>query len=315
MPTAQQEPATPPQASQSHEEIIEILKSLPNKKLKGVRLELNSEFFGTAWAASDDCTDPRCIGVVDKWKTRDAVLMVKWAGWSTNRQTPLDAMDTDADGESLKLKLLPYESGDPPPEFVEAEEQQAGGARGGRTPAGRGRAEQADDEDDDDETVQEAEVDCHGQIWSAAEPEGVATDARDKPRTKPSLLRGDLTTDTIDKLFNLFLPPAWIEDTIKYTNRKLDEHDAAHKKIDKGELLRWWGYTLSLSLNTGTPVEKMWTHEQSGESVLPAPRMGRHGMSKNRWKAIRGALAFGPSDDASFDRNEWCFIEPMVPRG
>ena len=61
---------------------------------------MNSEFFGTAWAASDDCTDPRCIGVVDKWKTRDAVvLMVKWAGWSTNRQTPLDAMDTDADGE------------------------------------------------------------------------------------------------------------------------------------------------------------------------------------------------------------------------
>ena len=59
------------------------------------------------------------------------------------------------------MKLLPYESGDPPPVFVEAEEQHTGGARGGRKPAGRGRAEQADD-DDDDETVQEAEVDCHG---------------------------------------------------------------------------------------------------------------------------------------------------------
>jgi len=35
-------------------------------------------------------------------------------------------------------------------------------------------------------------------------------------------------------------------------------------------------------------------------------------MSKNRWKAVRSALAFGPSDDASFDRDEWCFIDPMV---
>ena len=44
-----------------------------------------------------------------------------------------------------------------------------------------------------------AEVDCHGQIWKAAEPEGVATDARTLPRTKPSLNRVtcDLTTDTI----------------------------------------------------------------------------------------------------------------------
>ena len=72
------------------------------------------------------------------------------------------------------------------------------------------------------------------------------------------------------------------------------------------------GYALSLSLNTGTPTEKMWSYEPMAESVLPPPRMGRHGMSKNRWKAIRSALAFGPSDDASFDQDEWCFIDPMV---
>ena len=40
--------------------------------------------------------------------------------------------------------------------------------------------------------------------------------------------------------------------------------------------------------------------------------MGRHGMSKNRWKAIHSALAFGPSDSAAFDRDEWCFVQPMV---
>ena len=83
-------------------------------------------------------------------------------------------------------------------------------------------------------------------------------------------------------------------------------------KIDKGEWLRFWGYVLSISLNTGTPVEKMWSDQPIPESVLPPPRMGRHGMPKNRFKAIRAAMRFGPSDDASFDLDEWCFVQPMV---
>ena len=124
MPTAAPEPVPPAATTKSYEEIILILKSLPAKKLKGSRLEVNSEYFGTEWAASDDCKEPRCVGIIDKWKTQNAVLMVKWDGWSTNRQTPLDSLDTDADGMSLKLKLLPYANGDAPPELVEEDEQQ-----------------------------------------------------------------------------------------------------------------------------------------------------------------------------------------------
>ena len=52
----------------------------------------------------------------------------------------------------------------------------------------------------------------------------------------------------------------------------------------------------------------MWSDQLISESVLPPPRMGRHGMSKNRWKVICSALAFGPSDSGAFDRDEWCFI-------
>ena len=110
----------------------------------------------------------------------------------------------------------------------------------------------------------------------------------------------------------MLLPPKWIEDGLKYTNPNLDEHDAAHMKIDKGEWLRFWGYVLALSLNKGLPVDKMWTDEPIPNSVLPSPRMGRHGMSKNGFKAIRAALRFGPSDDASFALDGWCFIQPMV---
>ena len=82
--------ADPPSALK-HSDIVDILlKSFPARRLKGVRLEINSEYFGTTWAASENCDTPRYIGVVDKWKTKNAVLMVKWDGWAQNRQTPLD---------------------------------------------------------------------------------------------------------------------------------------------------------------------------------------------------------------------------------
>ena len=64
---------------------MQILKSQPKQKLKGVRLEVNSEYFGVDWAAGDGCAQPRFIGVVEKWKVVNAVLMVKWDGWSQNQ--------------------------------------------------------------------------------------------------------------------------------------------------------------------------------------------------------------------------------------
>ena len=139
-----------------------------------------------------------------------------------------------------------------------------------------------------------------------------AREASGKTRYNPSINSGEVRLDSIDKLFYHLLPPRWVEDGLKYTNRNLDEHDAAHLKLTKGEWLRWWGMSLAISLNTGVPVEKMWPDTPIPESVLPPPRMGRHGMSKNRWQAIKAALAFGPSDTASFEADEWCFVQPLV---
>ena len=309
MPDAAADGVPPAAATNAYEDIIDILKSLPNHKLKGVRLEVNSEFFGTAWAASDDCTGPRIIGTVDKWKTKNAVLMVKWEGWSTNRQTPLDVLDKDSDGMSINLKLLDYADGSAAPEKHDDQQERAPtGARRARATAGAAEAE-----DEEDDGAAEA-VELHGQMWRAADPEGVSTDARALPRAKPSLNFGDAGTrpDTIDKLFYKLLPSKWVDDMVRYTNLNLDEHDAAHMNIDKGELLRWWGYALTLSVHTGTALDKMWSDQPIPESAMPPPRMGRHGISKNRFKAIRNALAFGPSDDASFDLDGWCFIQPMV---
>ena len=72
--------------SQTYSDIIAILKSLPNRKLKGVRLEIKSEFFGCDWAASEECTKDRYVGVIKEWKLREAVLMIKWDGYQTCKQ-------------------------------------------------------------------------------------------------------------------------------------------------------------------------------------------------------------------------------------
>ena len=126
--------------SQTFDDVCAILKSLPTRKLKGVRLEINAEWFGTSWASSDACSKPRFVGVVKQWKTKNAVLMVKWDGWDQCRQSVLDSMDTDDNGDDLRLRLLPYENGDAAPELQEADpaevEQPPAGCG---TAGGRGR--------------------------------------------------------------------------------------------------------------------------------------------------------------------------------
>ena len=64
-------------AAQAFEDIVEILKSLPNRKLKGVRLEIDAAWFGAAWAQLDECQQSRFVGVVQQWKVRGSVH-VSW---------------------------------------------------------------------------------------------------------------------------------------------------------------------------------------------------------------------------------------------
>ena len=101
---------------------------------------------------------------------------------------------------------------------------------------------------------------------------------------------------------------------IKYTNLNLSGHDHLNRKTDKGELLQWWGYALALTLNPGTPIDKMWSSKINADQILPPADMGRYGMTLNRWKKLRAKMAFGPSDDASFDADNWCFVRTLVDK-
>ena len=83
-------------------------------------------------------------------------------------------------------------------------------------------------------------------------------------------------------------------------------------QITVGELKRWWGYALAISIHKGVPMEKMWSDTPLPESILPPPRMGRHGMTKERFKKIRSVLAFGPHDEASLRADNWAFIRTLI---
>ena len=276
--------------------------------MKNVRLRVKSAFFGKEWAAGQN--QDTFSGVISSWKTKGTALMVKWEGWERNRQCALDTLDTDEDGDSLELELLPYDDGRPAPTLVAAEEQSD--------------EDQAsfDDDHDFDMLEDEEEVELTVQqpmkplgikelTWVKKQPEGVRDDVRNEARYKPSLNAAYPLKDIV-ALFHFLYPTAWIDTQINHTNPKLQGHDALNAKLTKGELLQFWGYGLALSLHTGIAIDKMWSTEPLPDSILPPPSMGRHGMTLSRFKKIRSVLAFGPSDEASLRRDAWAFVRPLV---
>ncbi|KAL1498483.1 hypothetical protein AB1Y20_013808 [Prymnesium parvum] len=84
---------------------------IPPSNVKGLRLQVKAEYFGTEWAASDDCQQSTFIGVASSWKKRGDILMVMWEGWAVNRQCALESLEVDADGEPLDLRCCRTRTG------------------------------------------------------------------------------------------------------------------------------------------------------------------------------------------------------------
>ena len=69
------------------------------------------------------------------------------------------------------------------------------------------------------------------------------------------------------------LPEAWIDLIMTHTNAHLDGRDDTNKKLTRGELLRFFGYMISLSVHKGIPLEKMWSRTAPPDSTASAPAM------------------------------------------
>lgn len=323
---------------QTFEEIISILKSL--RSVRGVVIEVKSELFGTEWARSSDCPQPTYEGVIHSWKRKGEELFVKWPGYAHNKAVPLSSLEYDNEGSPLGLKLKNYEDGRPAPVLCvpppprqgedgpgdlegEAEEEQAEDQGGGvmapaegpdAAPEEDGSEEQNDEEDDEQQEDDKApkKLSVNGQVWRLREPQYLKTDARTLPRSKPSLNRGDIELNSISDMCTFLTPEDWWEQQVRYTNPKLLGNSRENAKLTVGELKRWWGISLGLSLHPGVPIEKAWAVTPTPDSFLPPMNMGRHGMTINRWKRIRSVLSFGPCDEDSLRGDAWAFVRPLV---
>ena len=244
----------------------------------------------------------------NRWKNDEKkILYINWEGYQKAQQAYLVAMDTDDHGNSFDFKLLPGEDGTMPtlqactPAVAPTPAVRPAAA----APAPAPRRERGDA----GETVIHNKA---GQEWTPRDPKYVKEDWRSAPRNKPSLNHGGRELKTMMQLFLFLLPPQWIEDQLKHTNPLLDESDSVHAKLTKGELLRFYGYMLALTLQDYLPLDKMWSRTSIPGTTAPPPMFGRFGMPINRFMKIKSILRFGPSDDASFDQNSWCFVETLV---
>ncbi|KAL1519186.1 hypothetical protein AB1Y20_003446 [Prymnesium parvum] len=275
--------------AKTYDEICAIIRSL--KSVKGLRLRIGAAFWGEEFAA--DSEKLKYMGTVNRWNdpSTKQTLMVLWEGYTQCQRAPIDKMQKTESGTELDLELLPYEDG----VYPSLQEEEAT-VRPHRQPP------------EDAPTT----LDVDGQCWTRRCSTYVDKDSRSEERFKPSLNSGGNKLESIEELFNFFLPEQWLADILKYTNPKLDNRDSISAKLTEGELLRFFGYMLSLSIHKGVPLDKMWSKTSIPNSTAPPPMMGRHGMSQNRFFKIRSVFTCGPTDDASFADNEWCFVENIL---
>ena len=276
-----------------------------------MRVAVDSLLWGEAYAASAESTT--VTGVVDRWadKNDKVVLMIKWEGYGRCQAAPLAALDKAANGESLNFKLLPDDKGNyptrdinPPAPDPPAPDAPAPPAQATPTATATGEAMQGGGDVETPETFMSGSM-----KWCRRHAEYVRVDARKQARQKCSLNTGGLSLNKIEALFAFFLPPEWWELVDKYTNPLLDGTKEVTKKLTYGEYLRFIGYMISLS---GIPLHKMWSLTAPPDSTAAAPAMGRFGISQNRFDKLRSVWRVGPTDDESYEQNEWCIVEGLV---
>ena len=303
----------------------EITKALKQcRTIKGVNCSIKSQFFGVAWAASQE--KPRYTGhFTQHWKNKDTLeVVIKWEGWNRGKTCDLKTLlGNDEEGEPLQFRLEPFDDESPAPVYdasapewytASGSSGADNGGDGGAEDNGYGAGGNGALDDDNDEEVPDLldDIEVGGYTWKRhSEPSAIKEDARTEARFAPKLVAGQ-QPKSIDEMFYHMLPSSWLDLQLKYTNPLLHGNDAIGAKLDKGELLQWWGYSLTLALHPGIAIDKMWSREPSEEALLMPPSLGRHGMTLNRWKKIRSALRFGPDGEPDFDRDVWCFVRPLV---
>ncbi|KAL1522822.1 hypothetical protein AB1Y20_017791 [Prymnesium parvum] len=137
-------------------------------------------------------------------------------------------------------------------------------------------------------------------VWKKQPPQHVQQDWRPGGRERLCVKGGPRGLgpgqyNTLEKvLFNLAIPDNLVDFLLDCVNDRLtgDKSKGARlRSCTKGEILRFFGYMGAITLNQEEPVDRMWRKEHMPGDVCGPPAMGRHGMSKDRFDAIRAALS------------------------
>ena len=207
-----------------------------------------------------------------------------------------------------QLALEDGPNGEPAPEVPEAAEEDAHAPSASEGSSASGSEE---DEDVADKPPLATARTKTGVCWKY-ELEGIKQDNRvprqdEKPGFKCSV-------DTIGSLGGLFLylaPPALLDEAVRRTNAEIADPD---ERTSLPEILMFYGYMLCLAATGDSiPVEDMWRTTRS-DSFLPAPDIGRHGMSCKRFRFLMSHWRCGPEPERTVEGpvDPWARIRPLV---
>ena len=193
-----------------------------------------------------------------------------------------------------------------------------------RDAGGGAAADEADNEEADDAERRYVDIKYEEgsvmkeQRWYYEKPEAIKKDAG--PEKRPaSINRQASAVDTPWKMIiNAAMPPRLVKGLLHFFNERLDDSDTDHRQTTLyGEVLVFLSSLPALCLVKGVPLKDCWSETEKPGDLFPPLRFGRHGISKHRWKILRGlAGAYYPvSEEAQPIFSDWANGPRFEPSG
>ena len=128
------------------------------------------------------------------------------------------------------------------------------------------------------------------QVWEHVHPLAIDKDWRQEPRRTTTLKCQASHTSSVLKMFvNCTFPTALLDGMLKFFNQRLCGTTSSDddRKTTKGEIYRFLGYMLAICLHPTEAVDEMWRRVVKQRELAAPPDLGKHGLTKNRFRKLR----------------------------
>jgi hypothetical protein len=253
----------------------------------------------------------RVIGAIDKWNRKETgSLLIDWETDGSNSMEWLSALLKP----ELEIKLLPYADNGSAPKAKGSAAKRAyavaisTGPYASGVPAPDLAQVQINYREGGNTLVQ---------IWDVRGPTFVKEDWRSGERFRASINLLPSKYNTLEKmLFNVALFTPFAKQMASWSNERLEENGTSdwERRTTEGEWLKFWGYLVMLSLYPCVPINEMWRVKQQPGDLFSPPAVGRHGLTKNRFKKMRelAAMMFSKDEDELNETDPWRYCRAPV---